>query len=201
MELQPASRQRCHRSDDTQEAFLCFTRAGARDAGPLSPKSQIEYARFACLRSQTTPPRFALAPADSELCPRGDGGRECTYARANERDRWTEGKRSVCDCASVNRKPRLCNQCGFSARACPPPRWIDWAFGHSPSQSSASQPRSSPETDCKTQCLVSAPCKIYIASDSNNSVSAFVACQKDALETKFVRPSPRRKMSGRTAFV
>lgn len=103
--------------------------------------------------------------------------------RMNECDGW-RAKVSVSIRLSVNRKPRLCNQCGFSPRACSP---IDWAFGHSPSQP-ASQPRSSPETDCKTQCLVSAPCKIYIASDSNNQCICICGLPKGRIGDEVCTP-------------
>lgn len=165
----------------------------ARRRSPAQ-KSQIEYDRFACLRSKTPPPRFALAPADSELCPRGGEGGSARTNGANECDGW-RAKVSVSIRLSIA-------SLAYAINAAFLPEHVPQLIGHSATHR-ASQPVSLGHLPRQTakHSVSSRPHARYTSHRTATiSVSAFVACQKDALETKFVRPSPR-KMSGRTAFV
>lgn len=163
--LQPSalSAERWH-----PRSFLCLV---VRARGPKKPN---RHAPLACLLLLS----LALAPADSELImPSGKGVRE--------RRRWRGRGRSNCLCVRLSSQPRASPMRSMRL-FCPehglPPVWIGRSVTHR-----ASPARPPPETDCK-QSISSRLCKIYAASDSNNSASRVVACQKDALETVSVRP-------------
>lgn len=141
--LQPAHHQRCHRSDDTQEALLCFiVRAGARDARPRPKKSNRHAPSLVYSLCS------ALAPADSELSPRGG------CARTNMR-------MSVSVLSTTSLAYAI--NAAFSPKHAP----MDWA---------SSQPASRGifrDTVCKQKCLVSAHARY---TSHRTAITTYLQC-------------------------
>lgn len=91
----PSVHQRCHRRDDTQEAFLCFTRAGARDAGPLAQKVKLNMpASLVC--ASKTPLLASRSRPLTRNYAHGEGGREGVHVRTERMDVMDGGQKCLC---------------------------------------------------------------------------------------------------------